>query len=37
VIQAQIAATVAALLGENYAQAQTKAAAPIAVVLAGAQ
>jgi len=37
VVQAQIAATVAALLGENYPRAQTKAAPPIAAVLAGGQ
>jgi len=37
VVQAQIAATVAALLGENYRRAQSKAAAPIAAVLAGGQ
>jgi hypothetical protein len=37
VIQAQIAATVAAFLGQEYPHAQTKAAAPIAAVLAGGQ
>jgi len=37
VIQAQIAATVAALLGEDYRRAQPKAAAPIAAVLGGVE